>query len=223
MLMLAMDTSTSAVTVALHDGTKTLAETATTHRTAHAELLAPGIARVLGEAGATPADVTDVAVGLGPGPFTGLRVGIVTARVFGYARNVPVHGVCSLDALAYRHWQAGGRGTLTVATDARRKEVYWRGYRLTGDGVDPVTPAAVARAADLPTQWREAPTVGRGPGLYPQWLGAGIPPLDVDASALAALVVRQLREGADLSDLEPIYLRRPDAQPSVPGAAATAR
>ena len=66
----------------------------------HGELLAPGIDRVLTEAGARPTDITRIAVGVGPGPFTGLRVGIVTARIMGYALQVPVDGVCTLDVVA---------------------------------------------------------------------------------------------------------------------------
>ena len=90
---------------------------------AHGELLAPGIEWVLAEGGVRPADLTAIVAGLGPGPFTGLRVGLVTAASMGQALAVPTYGVCSLD----------GIGALTsdvtlVATDARRKEVYWAVY-----------------------------------------------------------------------------------------------
>src|SRR5689334_24959835 len=99
----------------------------------HGEMLAPGIADVLAQAGATSRDVTAVAVGVGPGPFTGLRVGLVTARTLALALGIPVHGVCSLDVLAA---QAVGEGAVDrpflVATDARRKEVYWAAYDERG-------------------------------------------------------------------------------------------
>ena len=83
MLVLALDTSGAVVTVALHDGASVVARRSTLDARRHAELLAPSIAAVLQEGGATRADVTTVAVGVGPGPFTGLRAGIVTARVLG--------------------------------------------------------------------------------------------------------------------------------------------
>src|SRR4051794_25447480 len=93
----------------------------------HGEMLAPGIERVLAEAGASAADLTGIAVGVGPGPFTGLRVGLVTARTLALVREIPVHGVCSLDVLAA---EAIDRGMeeFVVATDARRKEVYLASY-----------------------------------------------------------------------------------------------
>ena len=81
-------------------------------------------------------EVTDVAVGVGPGPFTGLRVGLVTAQVLGHVLDVPVHGVCSLDALALAAVRCGTvteQETFCVATDARRREVYWGRYRGFGD------------------------------------------------------------------------------------------
>lgn len=123
MLLLAIDTSTTAIGVAMHDGTRVVAEETTLEARAHAEHLAPGIERALRSAGARPGEVTDVVVGIGPGPFTGLRVGIVTGRTFAFALGVPVHGLCSLDALAHAAWLAGHRGDLLAATDARRKEV----------------------------------------------------------------------------------------------------
>ncbi len=100
MLLLALDTSGAAVTAALHDGARVVAGRSTLDARRHAELLAPSIEAVLAEAGAAPRDLTAVAVGVGPGPFTGLRAGVVTARVLGFALGVEVHGVCSLDALA---------------------------------------------------------------------------------------------------------------------------
>ena len=100
MLLLALDTSTSAITVALHDGARVRAEATTLDARAHGERLAPGIREVLEAAGATPGELTHVVCGLGPGPFTGLRVGIVTARVLALVTGAALHGVCSLDALA---------------------------------------------------------------------------------------------------------------------------
>ncbi|MEO5876460.1 MAG: tRNA (adenosine(37)-N6)-threonylcarbamoyltransferase complex dimerization subunit type 1 TsaB, partial [Streptosporangiaceae bacterium] len=127
MLVLAFDTATSAVTVALFEWAPGAEPTALTSlrcvdRQRHAEVLAPSIETVLGAAGVRPADLSLVSVGVGPGPYTGLRVGLVTARALGSALAIPVHGVCTLDAIA---WELGSAEPFVVATDARRKEVYW--------------------------------------------------------------------------------------------------
>ena len=222
MLLLALDTSTTAITVALHDGSSVLAEVTTLDARAHAEHLAPGIVRALAEAGATATDVSDVAVGLGPGPFTGLRVGVVTARTFALATGARVHGLSSLDALAHAAVAGGhvGDGELLVATDARRKEVYWATYVVAPSapgGVARRTAPAVTRPADLPAEAVRLPTVGRGPQLYPDVLAHGTAAvLDVSGAALAGLVVARLAAGEAVDEHEPLYLRRPDAVPSVP-------
>ncbi|WP_426562997.1 tRNA (adenosine(37)-N6)-threonylcarbamoyltransferase complex dimerization subunit type 1 TsaB [Angustibacter sp. McL0619] len=215
MLLLALDTSTPAVTVALHDGDTVVAQSLSVDARRHGELLAPGIQAVLSEAGACARDLTDVAVGTGPGPFTGLRVGLVTARTMGDALGVPVHGVCSLDALAVRAAEDGAVGDdpFLVATDARRREVYWAAYESVPDGAVGTTPRRVhgpdvSRPDDVPVDGRAV--VGRGADLYPDSLGISVGPIDPSAAALAGLVVRLLDAGADLSDLTPRYLRRPD-------------
>lgn len=227
MLLLALDTSTTAVTVALHDGDRLIAEATTLDARAHAEQLAPGLAKVLVEAGAEPGDVTDVVGGLGPGPFTGLRVGLVTARTFAMATGARLLGVCSLDALAHEAYAAHGatEEEIIVATDARRKEVYWARYAPPGHNATATRLAgpAVARPADLPSDVAALATVGRGPLLYPDTLGSGGQQggdtarilLDVSAGWLADLVVRRLAAGEAVDEHEPYYLRRPDAAPSV--------
>jgi tRNA threonylcarbamoyl adenosine modification protein YeaZ len=213
-LLLAIDTSTTAITVALHDGLRTVAEATTLDARGHAEHLAPGLTRVLGDVDATPGDLTDIVCGLGPGPFTGLRVGLVTARTLAFVTGARLLGVCSLDALAY---QAGLDGDLLVATDARRKEVYWARYVSGGGGI-PVRVGGphVGRAADLPAEVSSLPAVGRGPALYPDAFGSPQDgPLDVSAAALAELAARRLAAGETLDEQEPYYLRRPDAASSV--------
>jgi tRNA threonylcarbamoyladenosine biosynthesis protein TsaB len=213
-LLLAIDTSTTAITVAVHDGACALAESTTLDARGHAEHLAPGITRVLAEAGAAPADLTDIACGLGPGPFTGLRVGIVTARTLALVTGARLHGLCSLDALAY---QARVEGELLVATDARRKEVYWATYAPGAAGIpERLAGPHVAKPADLPADAAILPAVGRGPLLYPGSFARALDgPLDVSAAALADLVARRLTAGEALDEHEPYYLRRPDAAPSV--------
>ena len=217
MLLLANDTATSAITVALHDGHGVLAESTTLDARGHGEYLAPGIAEVLKRAGRVPADVSAVVVGTGPGPFTGLRVGLVTARTFAFARGIPVFGVCSLDAMAHQAWleAAGDLGqSCVVATDARRKEVYWALYEITGEGVQRTGEPLVAKAASINDQVRGLPVIGRGADLYPDSFGPRVGPLDVSAGALADLAVTMMAGGVRLPEPVPMYLRRPDATPA---------
>ena len=123
-MLLALDTATAAVTVALHDGERVVASATRVDPMRHGELLAPLITEVLSEAGVVRQDLTAVVVGVGPGPFTGLRVGLVTARTLGAVLEIPVYGVCTLDVLAIEAVDAGAvSGPVRVAADARRKEV----------------------------------------------------------------------------------------------------
>lgn len=198
MLLLAFDTSTPAVTVALSTG-ESATEVAPNR---HGELLAPLIARVLG--GRTP---DGIVVGVGPGPFTGLRVGIVTARAMSHALGIPAYGACSLDALA-----APG---IAVATDARRREVYWTAYDVAGARIDG---PHVGRPADVAESLRRSGigTVhGAGPHLYPEAFGGfATGPQYPDAALLL--------EAPRTEDLTPLYLRRPDATPPGPRKKVTA-
>ncbi|GAA2496244.1 tRNA (adenosine(37)-N6)-threonylcarbamoyltransferase complex dimerization subunit type 1 TsaB [Terrabacter carboxydivorans] len=235
MLLLAIDTSTTAITVGLHDGSSVVAESTTLDARAHAEHLAPNIRAALASAGAEPGDVTDVVVGIGPGPFTGLRVGIVTGRTFAFALGLPVRGLTSLDAIAHEAWLEGRRGDLLVATDARRKEVYAAAYVLGDERVDRVAEPVVSRAADLPAELRALPTAGRGPSLYADALPGAVAPLDVSGGVLADLAACRLHESPPVPDaelqrvdpghgfdgLEPLYLRRPDAAPAPPSKKST--
>ncbi|MEU8856858.1 tRNA (adenosine(37)-N6)-threonylcarbamoyltransferase complex dimerization subunit type 1 TsaB [Streptomyces sp. NPDC053741] len=204
-----MDTATPAVTVALHDGTSVVAETGQVDARRHGELLLPAVDRVLAEAGVKLDAVTDVAVGVGPGPYTGLRVGLVTAATFGSALSVPVHGVCTLDALAYAAGLDGLEGPFAVATDARRKEVYWARYEdFRTRGGDP----AVDRPADIADRLAGLPVAGAGALLYPEAFPDARGPEHVSAAALAAFAAGRLAAGAALLPPQPLYLRRPDAQ-----------
>ncbi|MFG1908823.1 tRNA (adenosine(37)-N6)-threonylcarbamoyltransferase complex dimerization subunit type 1 TsaB [Kribbella sp. NPDC048928] len=222
-MLLAFDTSSAAVTVALAtpDG-EIVASSTTVDALRHGELLAPAIAAALKTAGVTPRELTGIAVGVGPGPFTGLRVGLVTARTMGEVLGIEVAGVCSLDVLARQ-------STLTlpvaVATDARRKEIYWALYdgpaadgsrrRLEGPAVD--KPAEVAHVLS------GLPVIGRGAVLYADVLGPQ-PTTAAAATTSAAGGVAGVVEYPSAEVLatgvasgtlvvvepEPLYLRRPD-------------
>ncbi|MEU7579617.1 tRNA (adenosine(37)-N6)-threonylcarbamoyltransferase complex dimerization subunit type 1 TsaB [Streptomyces sp. NPDC041068] len=207
MLLLALDTATPAVTVALHDGSSVIAESSQVDARRHGELLLPAVDRVLAEAGLRLDAVTDIVVGVGPGPYTGLRVGLMTADTFGLALGVPVHGVCTLDGLAY----ASGieSGPFVVATDARRKEVYWARY---DDVRTRVSDAAVDRPADIAAEVEGLPAVGAGALLYPETFPDARAPEHVSAAALASLAAEKLAAGEELLEPRPLYLRRPDAQ-----------
>jgi tRNA threonylcarbamoyladenosine biosynthesis protein TsaB len=208
-VLLAFDTATPYVTVALHDGElegeqSVLAERRSQERMRHGEQLAPLIQAVLDDAGIVRQDLTAVAVGIGPGPFTGLRVGLVTARTLGFVLDLPVYGVCSLDAIALEAaWGSSPVGTdFSVVTDARRKEVYLAAYDDQGrrlDGPDVVRPADAAT---------DRPVAGEGGLLYPDAFPDRREPALPSAGWLARAVAEEL---AELHDPEPMYLRRPDA------------
>ncbi len=206
-MLLAFDTATPLVTVALHDGADVVVELRAERPMKHAEQLAPLIERALAEAGIVRQDLTAIAAGVGPGPFTGLRVGLVTARTLAFVLDVPVYGVCSLDVLAVEAVESGavagaGPGGFVVATDARRKEVYLARYDADGARLDgPI----VGRPADLAT---DDPVVGAGGELYPESFPHRSGPAAPSAGWLARVVAE---ERAELVDPEPLYLRRPDA------------
>jgi tRNA threonylcarbamoyl adenosine modification protein YeaZ len=205
-LLLALDTATPAVTVALHDGTSVVASSSQVDARRHGELLLPAVDRVLAEAGTRLDAVTGIVVGVGPGPYTGLRVGLMTADTFGLALGVPVHGVCTLDGLAYA---SDLQVPFVVATDARRKEVYWARY---DDSRTRVTEPAVDRPADIAETVSGLPAVGAGALLYPDTFPQAREPEHVSAAALASLAAEKLAAGEELPAPRPLYLRRPDAQ-----------
>lgn len=205
MLVLAVDTATPAVTagvVALVGARpEVLAERVTVDARAHGELLTPHILDALAAAGRCLADLDAIVCGVGPGPFTGLRAGMATAAALGHALGVPVHPVCTLDAIA-----AGTDGPLLVATDARRKELYWATY----DSGTRVTDPAVDRPENIATTApRRAGTTLHPDVLTMPHTGAEYPTPTGLVAAAAGRFDRPARP------LVPMYLRRPDA--TVPG------
>jgi tRNA threonylcarbamoyl adenosine modification protein YeaZ len=223
-LLLALDTATPAMTVALHDGSRVLAGQTTVSSRRHGELLAAMIEQVLAAGGAKRTDLQAVAVGTGPGPYTGLRAGLVTARVLASALDVPAVGVCTLDVIARAAAGAAAGREFIVAADARRQELYWARYapagrRIGGPAVS--SPAEVALAAGAPGAAPAAagpapwPVAGEGPVLYPELAACAIAPRYPDAAQLAQIAAERLADGGPLELPEPLYLRRPDAR--VPG------
>jgi tRNA threonylcarbamoyladenosine biosynthesis protein TsaB len=238
-LVLGIDTSDGVSVALLRDDGAVPARADGADPRRHAETLAPAIAWVLAEAGVRARDLDAVAVGTGPAPFTGLRVGLVTARTLARTLDVPAIGVCSLDALARQAFDVLGDAPAEVlaVADARRHEVFAARYRRAGDAPGEevervegpaVTTAAALRGAVDATLAPEGTTladaaargvlavVGRGAELY----AAHLPPTPggpgaVDAAVLARLAGHRARHGGD-TGLAPRYLRRPDV--TVPAA-----
>lgn len=239
-MILSIDTSTSAIAVAVGElddsggiGLRDRREVVDPR--AHTELLAPLIAQSLAAAGVTPADLDRIVVGTGPGPFTGLRVGLVTAVTMGRALGVPVHGVCSLDALAHAAAvspPADGEGRVAsevlVATDARRREVYWARYVRSSPAPAPAPAPALApesEAAPEPTP-RPAPvsalaqepvstpsqpgdrTGGLGESDAPGALGALVPGERVTGGGASGTWVRTAGPAVDRPSDLPDSVRR---------------
>jgi tRNA threonylcarbamoyl adenosine modification protein YeaZ len=201
-VILAIDTATPAVTAGVvrraRDDIEVLSERVTIDARAHAEQLTPNAVAALADAGLTVADIGAVVVGCGPGPFTGLRVGMATAAAYGHALGIPVHGVCSLDAIG-----VDTSGEVLVVTDARRREVYWARYRdgVRVDGPAVNAPADVLARADVVAGSPDHAVLfdrPRVPAIYPT--AAGLVRAVADWTAAPAPLV-------------PLYLRRPDAKP----------
>ncbi len=209
MLVLALDTATPAVTAGVVELTGGLTGTGLVQRSArvahdprkHAELLMPGVLAACADAAVSLQDIDAVVTGIGPGPFTGLRVGMVTAAALGDALGIPVYGVCTLDAIAVD----AGPGRLLVVTDARRREVYWAAYdagrRIDGPHVE--APAAlIARGVDAVAAAGASAAVT---GLTVR------EPASPSPAGLVAVAAAALRAGVAPGPLQPLYLRRPDA------------
>ncbi|MDR3665153.1 MAG: tRNA (adenosine(37)-N6)-threonylcarbamoyltransferase complex dimerization subunit type 1 TsaB [Mycobacterium sp.] len=199
-LILAIDTATPAVTAGVArrsgSGIEVLAERVTVDARAHAEQLTPNVVAAVADAGIAFSDLAAVVVGCGPGPFTGLRVGMATAAAYGHALGIPVYGVCSLDAVA-----PDQPGELLVVSDARRREVYWARYR---NGVRVDGPAVDAPADVAPGSGAVAGPAAQA-GLF------SLPALDAQYPTVAGLVAVADWDRQPEA-LVPLYLRRPDAK-----------
>jgi tRNA threonylcarbamoyl adenosine modification protein YeaZ/ribosomal-protein-alanine acetyltransferase len=215
-VVLAIDTATPAVTAGIVADGELMAERVSVDARAHAERLTPNVLGALADAGLRMADLHAVVVGCGPGPFTGLRVGMATAAAYGHALGVPVYGVCSLDAIGRQT-----TGETLVVTDARRREVYWARYR---DGVRIDGPAVNAPADVDPGVARAVAGSPEHAALFGLPLCEPSYPTPVGLVRAVTMRAGTARGGAapsasavtEWSDnpapLVPLYLRRPDAK-----------
>lgn len=223
MKILAIDTATAQVSVAMGDGGMVVGETRFVGGRRHAEQLAPAIKSVCEGTGVELRQLAAIAVGIGPGLFTGLRVGVTTAKVMAQALRVPVVAVSSLDLVAYplRHTHR-----LVVAVlDARRGEVFHAAYRAVPGGVQRITEYAVARpeelVADLAARGDEVLLAGDGVARHADVLreldraeDAGPAFAMPSVAALVELATgRMEREEFETPwAVEPMYLRVSDAE-----------
>jgi tRNA threonylcarbamoyladenosine biosynthesis protein TsaB len=218
-LILAFDTATPSTAVAVWapDGPQVERrdDPAPGERPRHAERLLPLAEAALAEAGATWADVDALAVGVGPGGFTGLRLGVSTARALAQARGLPVVAISSLQALA----EPVDEDTVAAVIDARRGEVFAAAWRDGAPLLEPTALAPEALAARLPSG---TVAVGDGAVRFREQLeraGVAVPADGSPVHRLSALAVARLAEGrepADRDALLPDYRREPDAVPPKP-------
>lgn len=201
-MILAIDTSAGTGVALVSLEGEVLAQWETEDTMCHAEVVGSGIARVLADSGTAAADVTLVAAGVGPGPFTGLRVGLAAAVAFATARDIPLLSTVSHDAIARGYFAALGpesqASSLLVVTDARRKEVYWSEYSGMIDGIPARSQGpALAKPEEL------EPVTGHSES--PMRLDAG----SVSAADLALVALAEHAVGI-VRAFEPLYLRSPD-------------
>lgn len=228
MRILAIDTSTLVGSVALVSDGVLIAEWSASVRASHGETLLPAVQRLLLQAQTSLHDIDAFAVGIGPGSFTGVRIGVATVKGLAFAEGKPIVGVTSLRVLA--RGLVGGRGLRVPVIDAHKHEVYCAAYEMTDDGeltahVEPfhaAPPLAAARlAAVLPGEplWLAGNGLGRYRDEFLATLGerARRAPTFCDvprAACLADEAERELRVHgpSDLARLEPMYLRPSDAK-----------
>jgi tRNA threonylcarbamoyladenosine biosynthesis protein TsaB len=224
MLVLGIETSTSHVSVAIGSATELVAAYQLGRGATQDQVIVPAIEKLLKDAGVSYRQMGGVAVGLGPGLFTGLRVGVATAKTLAHTLSVPVVGFSSLDLLAYGVRYT--RRSICACIDARRKEVFWAFYRPVPGGVQRITDFRVAAPEhcvnEIEARAEPVLAVGNGPLVYRsafESLGdriefAGIADSSPTAVALTELAVRRFeREDSDrLSELKPLYIRKSDAE-----------
>ena len=221
-MIVGLDTSTSAVSVAVIASDREIERHDEPDRPRHAQTLQPLLEQVLADAGANWDDVERICVGTGPGGFTGLRLGIATARALAQARNVPLIGVSSLEALALGVEENDHHDVLAVI-DARRGEVFAALYRHRRCIMEPVaiSPAVLAERLSPRREWGREAMLGVGDGAVRfreelERAGVAVPADGSRAHRVSALMVCRLgraRDPVDRDALLPDYRREPDAKP----------
>jgi tRNA threonylcarbamoyladenosine biosynthesis protein TsaB len=223
-IVLGIETSTTQTTVAVGSEQGLLAETLIAGRSPKHELVAPNVERVLGWADLSLSSVGGIAVGLGPGLFTGMRVGIATAKTLAQTLSVPIVGAASLDLLAYP--ARYGRRLICACVDAKRGEVFFAFYRPLPGGVGRQTPFQVASpdrlVSELEAAGEDILLVGNGGIVHRRRLEEAGMHVEVasaafgypSAAALVELAVpRFVREDFGRpQDVQPIYVRKSDAE-----------
>lgn len=223
-MILAIDSSIgSTVAVVDPDTEEVLGQAQSETSRGHAEVIGTLIQQSLDRAGLTPADITAVAAGMGPGPFTGLRIGIAAARAFAIGRGIPVVPVASHDAAALEILERDPHAEFVIVTDARRRENAVSAYaglkgglpnRIAGPELLPHTEDPQSYLAEILTIARDSADPAQKGSISSdlQHLGTTT---SIPAAALAKLAARQLAAGTT-AELGPLYLRAPDAK--IPGA-----
>lgn len=224
MIVLGLDTSTEVSSVCIGDEGGAIATASLSTARSHAEFLLPAVRFCLAQADLGFDRVAGVAVGLGPGLYTGMRVGIATAQSLAHAARLPCVGLGSLDVLAYRARTVSSSRLLCAVLDARRGEAFWALYRPCPTGVQRTTDFRVGPPEKLAGEIEASPDdvlcLGDGALRYRQLLesaGAAIDPspdAHPDARDLVQLALpRFVREETQRpEDLRPIYLREADAR-----------
>jgi tRNA threonylcarbamoyladenosine biosynthesis protein TsaB len=222
-LILGIESSTPQIGCAIGGHEGVLASAHSTKGKRHAEHLTPAIEFICSQAQIELSEIGLVAVDVGPGLFTGLRVGISTAKAIAFALRVPMIGVSSLDLLAFP--MRFSPRLIVAAIDARRGELFYAFYRQVPGGVQRISEPTVGTADDLASELiasgEEALLVGDGAHRYREDFEglARVEIVDVGSShpSAASLVqlahARALREEfRQIDEITPIYLRRPDAE-----------
>ena len=204
-MLLAIDTSAGTSVAVVDRDRGVIAEVGETDTRRHAEVVGELIRLCLDQSGVPVTALSGVVAGMGPGPFTGLRVGIAAARAFALGAGKPVVRVVSHDGIAFGHYAAGGEGPLLVVTDARRREVYWTAYSGADEFGLPVRVQgpALSRPDDVPETVVDYPSYRR------------LDAEEVSAASLGLLAEGLYTHGREFAGREPLYLRAPDAV--VPG------
>jgi tRNA threonylcarbamoyl adenosine modification protein YeaZ len=194
-VLLSIDTSAGTSVAVVDFAAGVLAERNSSDTRSHAELIGKFIADSLAESRVSPYALSGVAVGMGPGPFTGLRVGIAAARAFAFGIDRPVVPIVSHDAVAF-----GQNGKLLVVTDARRREVNWSTY----SGVDDV---GIPIRRDGPELARPAELVDVVPDFSSY---RRLDAATISAASLGMLAETLFANGRPFAANTALYLRSPD-------------